>query len=468
MNRSPDMVDVIVVGAGFSGLMAARKIMKLHEDASVVVLEARDRVGGRMYARQAGDERKGWIDLGGQWVGEAHSSLRTLAGELGLETFEHYKTGSCVLRYNGDRHVDDSPTVAPSSQDRKAAEQLLELLSQTADLAVPDASRPWSSPLAAAYDRLTLGEWIDANSDNDYARSYVGSYAAFDHAGCSPREVSLLHTLFEIKANPPDGEPEKYLLRGAAGQIPPLLAAQLGGSEFVQVSSRVVAIHQTSNGVTVGAVTPRGYQEYSGKTVVVATPPWLAGTISYTSDVAGHPGIPAKRIHLTQRMAMGTVAKVACIYETPWWRASSDNLSGESVSIGGLAGYTSDSGLPGDEGPGILTSFIQGDELFEWIRLSPDNRKERLTADLVDLFGENAANPVDYVEALWPQDQLTGGAYNAYLPPGGWSSFGSAIREPIGRIAWAGTETATQWFGYLEGAARAGERAAEEIAQKWF
>lgn len=465
--KGTGMADVIVVGAGLSGLVAARTIRKLHETASVVVLEARDRVGGRMFAQQAGRERKGWIDLGGQWVGEAHASIRALAEDLGLEIFEQYANGPTVLWYDGRRFLDDHGIVGPSARDRKAAGDLLEALSRTADLVVPDPSQPWASPLAPACDRLTLGQWIDTNSDDDYARFYVGMCASFGQAGGSPREVSLLHSLFERKANPPGGEPEKYLIRGAAGQIPPLLARQLG-HEIVQLSSRVVAIHQASDSVTVGAITPQGYKEYGGRAVIVAIPPWLAGAISCTSSVPGQPGMSAQRMQLTQRMAMGTIAKVACVYDRPWWRTSSEALSGTSISAGRLVGLTADSSLPGDEGPGILTSFIQGDMFSDWVRLPFDGRRESVIRDLAHLFGQDAEHPADYVEALWPQDQFTGGAYNAYLPPSGWTSFGSALREPFGRISWAGTETATEWYGYFEGAATEGERAAEEILKNWF
>jgi monoamine oxidase len=462
------MADVIVVGAGLSGLMAARRILMLHETASVVVLEARDRVGGRMFAQQAGGERKGWIDLGGQWIGEGQARIRTLARELGLEIFEQCTGGLDVLRYNDHRYLDDNEIAAPSTRDRKATEDLLEALSRTADMVVPDASQPWASPLASEYDRLTVGQWIDATSDNDYARFYVGMIVTFNQPGGAPREVSLLHSLFETRANPSEGEPDKYYIRGAAGQIPPLLSKQLGGDEVVRLSSKVVAIHQANDGVTVSAMTPQGYRDYEAKAVIVAIPPWLAGAISYSSSVPGQPNLPARRMQLTQRMAMGTIAKIACVYDTPWWRTSDKELSGASFSRGRLVGLTTDSGLPGDGGPGILTSFVQGDLLLKWIELPPDDRKESLIHDLVDLFGEDARNPADYVEALWPQDQFTGGGYNAYLPPGGWTSYGSALREPFFRISWAGTETATEWFGYFDGAATAGERAAEEVLNKWF
>jgi monoamine oxidase len=462
------MADVIVVGAGLSGLMAARKVLKLDETASVVVLEARDRVGGRMFAQYAGGERKGWVDLGGQWLGEGQIRIRALAKELGLEIFEQYTSGQVVLRYNNRRFLDDSAVTAPSDGDRKAAEDLMRALSDVADLVVPDSAQPWASPLAAAYDQLTLGQWIDANSDHDYAKFFVGMDATFDQAGGSPQEVSLLHSLFERRANPADGEPDKYYIKGSAGQIPPLLSRQLGDEAVIRVTSRAVTIHQASDGVTVGALTPQGYKEHKGKAVVIAIPPWLAGAINYTSSVPGQPGLPARRMHLAQRMAMGTIAKVICVYDAPWWRTSKQRLSGTSFSQGRLVGCTADSGLPGTEAPGIICSFIQGEMLFEWIRSSPSDRMNAVINDLADLFGEEARNQTDYVEALWPQDQLTGGAYNAYLPPGGWTSYGSTLRAPFGRISWAGTETATQWYGYFDGAATAGERAAEEALNRWL
>jgi L-amino acid dehydrogenase len=462
------MADVIVVGAGLSGLMAARKILKLNPTASVVILEARDRVGGRMYAEQAGRERKGWVDLGGQWLGEEMTRIRDLAKELGLEIFEQYTDGFDIVRYDGQRYLDDHDIAAPNDRDRQATEDLLVAMAQTANRVVPDAARPWASPLAAEHDRLTTGQWLNATSGNDYARFLVGNMVTYDQPGGTPGEVSLLHSLFETKANPPEGEPDKYYIRGAAGQIPPLLSAELGGEERIRLGARVVAIHQASHGVTVSAITRQGFKEYEAKAVIMAMPPSLTGAIGYTSSVPGQLDLPARRMQLTQRMAMGTIAKMACVYDTPWWRGSGEGLSGTSFSNGRLVGQTADSGLPGDEGPGVLTSFVQGDILLEWIELSPEDRKEALIGDLVELFGEEAGHPADYVEALWPQDQLAGGAYNAYLPPGGWTSFGSALREPFGRISWAGTETATQWFGYFDGAATAGERAAEEVLRRWF
>jgi L-amino acid dehydrogenase len=446
--------------------MAARKVKQ--SGHSVLVLEARGREGGRMVRRevQAGD-KKGWIDLGGQWLGYTQTRIMQLVHELGLETFPQYGEGQTILLYGDRLYLDDSEIPAPTPRDREAVEHLSDALSECAEKIVPDESKPWASPHAPAYDRLTLAQWIDAHSSNDYASFYVSHDAALNHSGGSPREVSLLHTLFEMKANPPDEEPDGFLVTGAAGQIPRLLREKLG-DEIFRFRSIAVTIHQDGDCVTVGAVDPDGYQEYRARAVIVAMPPWCAGAIRYSTNVVDLQGALAERTQLMQRMAMGTIAKVTCVYNTPWWREM--GLSGTAVVRGRLITGTDDSGSHGDEGPGILTSFIQGNRLFEWISLPEQDRTEWVIDDLNAIFrdnGEKVGHYAEYHEALWPQEQFTGGAYNAYLPPGGWTSSGKALRRPYGRISWAGTETAVKWYGYFDGAATAGERAAEEV-KRWL
>ena len=406
-----------------------------------------------------------WVDLGGQWVGPTQTAIHGVAVGLGLDLFEQYDQGNTVVWYEGHHYLAADDVPGPTAEDRRAAEDLSKLLSEMADVAVPDAAAPWASSFALAYDRITLAEWIEANSSNGYARFYVGHDVAINHSGGSPRDISLLHTLFELKAGPPDDEPDKYLIQNAAGQIPGLLQQQLGDG-IVQQNSTVVSIDQKIDGVTVGAVTPQGYQEYRAKAVIVAIPPWCARAIRYSADVPGLPRFPAGRMQLMQRMAMGTIAKITCVYDAPWWRQR--GLSGTALVKDRLIAATDDSGSLAPGTPGILTSFIQGDALFGWLELSPRARADAVVKDLVLLYGEEASNPVDYVEIAWPQEPLIGGAYTAYLPPGGWTSQGKKIREPFGRVSWAGTETAIEWYGYFDGAVSAGMRAAEEVITKWF
>lgn len=450
------MADVVVVGAGLSGLVAARELDS--RNVPVVVLEARNRVGGRMVRQKVeADECSGWIDLGGQWVGDSQTYILELAKELGLEDkkFKQHKDGATVLWYGGKRSTDTNEIPAPNDVDRKAAGILSAKLSDAAKNI--SREKPWDSPGANEFDERTLRQWIDDTAkefvaDNDYAKFYVAWDSVFNQSGGSPREVSLLHALFELKANPPDDHPDTYLYNGAAGQIPPLLSNHLG--DKVKLNSKVVAIERGNDGVTVST----GAGPYPCKAVIVAIPPFLTAAISYT------PELPAQRLQLVQRMPMGTIAKIACIYRESWWRKDKERLSGTAMGTAEMTVQcTADSGPP-DGQPGILTSFIRGDKLIDWSKKEKEERKQAVIDDLVKYFGDNAKDLlVDYVPQIWPAEQLTGGAYNAYLPPGGWTFYGPALREPCGRIFWAGTETATEWYGYFDGAVRAGKNAAKAV-----
>ncbi len=235
---------------------------------------------------------------------------------------------------------------------------------------------------------------------------------------------------------------------GGAGQVPPKLARQLG--DAVVLNAFVRSIGQDANGVTVST----DGAQYRGQHVIVAMPPHLTAAISFT------PTLPAERLALVQSMPMGVIAKVACIYPEAWWRPM--GLSGTAQGDLPTVNATADSGPPSGR-PGILTSFVQGQRLYPWSVMSPARRRQAVLDDLVVYFGAQAGQPAQYIEKIWPADPLTEGAYNAYMPPGGWTSYGPALRTPVGRIHWAGTETATQWFGYFDGAVSAGEAAAKAV-----
>jgi monoamine oxidase len=452
--------DVLIVGAGLSGLAAARALAKAGQ--SVLVLEARDRVGGRMVRRSVIQD--GWVDLGGQWTGPTQHAILALADELGIQRFPQYQDGHTVLVYGGRRgllpHPHDFPDQVSyglvlgvrgyrppvTRRDIRQAERLSAELDALAQVVPVEA--PWDAPGAGALDAQTLAQWTARHSANRFARFAVLWESRFNNSGGSPDQVSLLDVLFEDKANPAAEAPDTDLFYGAAGQIPPLIATQLG--DRVILRSRVLAIEQDSTGVT--ATTAAG--RYQADSVIVAMPPVLTGNISYS------PTLPAQRLQLVQRMPMGTIAKIACIYPEAWWRAR--DLSGTAMGDLRTVRATADSGPPSGR-PGILTSFIQGNRVNTWSRQPYRQRRQAVIDDLVRYYGSQAANPAEYVEANWPADPLTDGAYNAYFGPGGWTSYGPALRPPIGRIHWAGTETATSWFGYFDGAVSAGYRAAAAV-----
>jgi monoamine oxidase len=427
------------------------------EGVTVPVLEARGTIGGRMCSKEiySPGGKKAVIDLGGQWIGTTQTEIVDLVRELGITKFKQYKKGDTVVAYGGAppvRVTNDPP--APDEAGHTAAEALSTALDEAAkDI---NTEMPWMSPRAQDIDKRTLGQWIDdVGKFNAYARFWVGLDAKFNQSGGSPYEVSLLHSLFEQKANPSAERPDEFLLVGGAGQIPELMCTQFGIK--CKPNARVETIQQDAKKVL---VTTRE-EQIEADAAIVAMPPLLAGAIRYD------PPPSAQRIQLTSRMAMGTIAKVAFIYDEPWWRGR--GFSGACVSSDRVVGTTADSGLANDvakDPPGILTSFIQGDEFITWSQLDEENRKKRAYEALEHYFKLGVdAPPWTYDEKIWPQEQFTCGAYNGYLPPGGWTSYGPAIRAPHGRIFWAGTETATKWMGYFDGAIRAGYQAADDAVK---
>jgi monoamine oxidase len=186
----------------------------------------------------------------------------------------------------------------------------------------------------------------------------------------------------------------------------------------------------------------------------VAIPPTLAGRIVY------EPALPALRDQLTQRMPMGTVAKCMAIYDRPFWRE--DGLSGQATSDRGPTRAIFDNSPP-DGSPGVLLGFLEGDFARELGRAPPEDRRRAVLGTFERLFGPGAASPEGWVERLWAEEEWTRGCYGCYMPTGGWTAYGRALRKPIGTLHWAGAETGTVWNGYMDGAVQSGERAAREV-----
>ena len=192
----------------------------------------------------------------------------------------------------------------------------------------------------------------------------------------------------------------------------------------------------------------------TAKKALLALPPTLAGRIRYI------PALPALRDQLFQRIPMGTVIKFHCLYPTPFWREQ--GLSGQVVSDSGPVRITFDNSPQGGN-PGILLGFVEGDDARYWAQQSVEERKGAIFSCLVCYFGEQAQMPEEYFEQNWAEEEYSRGCYAGYMPTGVWTSLGQFLSEPVGHLHWAGTETATVWNGYMDGAIQSGERAAQEI-----
>lgn len=444
--------DVCVVGAGFSGLTAA---WRLHQAGrSVVVLEARERIGGRVWTEPRPDGS--WIDRGGAWFGPGQDRVYALAAEMGVATFAQYVSGEnlfeldgVVRRYRGLTPKGLGPFALLSFG---VAFARLDRLSRRVPI-----DTPWTARSAERLDALSFETWVSRwwNVPSPTARRLLRMTVQGLFA-CSTAEVSLLHVLFHVHAagglvfqTSVEGGAENDRACGGMQAVADRIAAQLPGG--VRLGNPVRAIAQDSTGVTVSA---DGLSVRAAR-AIVAVPPWLSGVIRYA------PALPTDRALLVQRTPAGYVAKIALVYDDAFWRA--DGLSGESVGVGSPVALTIDACGPTPP-PGILQAFLAGPDAQRWSRLDAAARRAVVLDAVTRRFGPAAAAPREYIEQTWADEEWTRGCYMAHFAPGVLTSFGPALRQPVGRIHWAGTETATRSNGFIDGAIRAGERAAAEVA----
>ncbi|HET8680437.1 MAG TPA: FAD-dependent oxidoreductase [Micromonosporaceae bacterium] len=446
-------VDVVVVGAGVAGLAAADRLAAAQH--SVRVLEARDRVGGRTVTVDVPGFDGVIVDQGGQWVGRTQDAVYAELARFDLETHPQSTGGSALIIFRGKprRYTGRIPKLDPLTVVDVAQAQLrFDRLARTVDLA-----EPWRTPRAAELDGQTFESWLRRACRTRGGRDFfrIATEAVY---ATMPANISLLHVLFyaasgtslETLISTVGGAQQDRVVAGL-GQLAVRLAAHLG-DDIVRLGEPVREIDQTGEAVVVR--TDRG--EHTARRVIVAVPPTLAGRIGY------RPVMPARRDQLTQRMPHGGIIKCHAVYDEPFWRA--DGLSGEAVSDEGPVQVIFDASPPQGT-PGILLAFLDGPTALRLGAAPAEQRREEVLRSLTRFVGARALSPVAYLERDWNAEEWTRGCYGAHLPPGAWTQVGPALREPVGRIHWAGTETATRWCGYVDGALTSGERAAAEVGQ---
>jgi len=319
---------------------------------------------------------------------------------------------------------------------------------------------PWSASSASSWDGQTLESWIDSNSVTPRFKALVPA-ATRPIFGAEPRELSLLFVLFYIAASGNEQNPgtfernfdtrngaQQSRFVGGTQEITNRVAAALGTR--VVLSSPVRRIAHAKTGLTVHS----DRMTVTVKRVIVATPPTLAGRIQY------EPGLPFARDQLIQRYPQGTLTKVAAVYPTPFWRAN--GLTGTVLDTGGPVNASFDDSPPGGS-PGVLFGFVGGDNARTYNAMSPSDRQSAVINQFVTWFGSQAANPTAYFDTNWSDEIWTRGCPVGIPSLGTLLAYGPLIRQPVGRIHWAGTETSTYWNGYMDGAVRSGERAAAEV-----
>jgi putrescine oxidase len=440
--------DVVVVGAGIAGLSAAKTLVEAGRE--VVVVEARDRVGGRVLNIEIGGQAN---ELGGQWIAPYQDRARAYLDELGIELFACFRGGSHVYldsagtahRYEGH----DAPLGEASERAFSGGEALLDAMAKELD---PEA--PWAHPRAVEWDAITFEAWLGEEVADDLARDLLRSWLAGGFLTKPAHTFSLLQGLWVIAGAGGTFElfePDQclaYRVVGGSQLLPIRLAERLG--ERVVLAAPVRGIRWSDGRVEVDASRVRA----TGQAVIVAIPPNLTGAIRF------EPALPGWRMRLEQGISQGVVIKVLAVYDHPFWRE--DGLSGQGFAPYQLVRELYDNSPPSGE-PGVLLTFLAGESAEAAARMSPEARRTAVLDGFADYVGPEARDAREYHELDWSAEEWTRGAYAATFGVGGLTRFGPDLRRPIGPIHWACTDIAGVGHMHMDGAIRSGEAAAAAI-----
>ncbi|HEU0195822.1 MAG TPA: FAD-dependent oxidoreductase [Nevskiaceae bacterium] len=454
--------EVVIVGAGYSGLECARALAT--QGVDVLVLEGRDRVGGRCWNHQLPAPYSQYVVEGGaEFIGPTQDRMYALAKALGIATYTAYNTGSTVNYIDGQRSTYTGRVPSGNLVALLAAQGAITTLDNMATQVPLD--KPWTAPKAATWDSQTVEDWMNSNITLGQQAKSLLRLAVIAVFSAEPQELSLLYALFYIHS----AGSLNYLLDTAGGAQQDRI---VGGSQAIaiamgqQLGDRILFnaavrdVDQTASTITVSG---DGFS-VTAQHAVIAMSPWPAGRLHYTplNDPASPLAGPMQaRLQMMQRRPMGSIWKVHCVYPTPFWRDA--GLNGQVTSDAFLPKVTFDNTPPENGAPGVMMGFIDGQDARDALLMTQAQRKANVVQAFTTYFGAGAANPVAYLENNWQAEDFSGGGPVGVAPPGVITAYTTALVDPIGRLHWAGTETSQIWTGYMDGAVRSGERAAQEI-----
>jgi putrescine oxidase len=451
--------DVVVVGAGPSGLAAARELKKA--GLSVAVLEARDRVGGRTWTDTVDGAM---LEIGGQWVSPDQTALLELLDELGLETYSRYRDGESIYvgadgrktRYTGDSFPVSETTAAEMAT-------LTGLLDGLAAEIGP--TEPWSHPKARELDTISFHHWLRQNSPDEEACSNIGLFIA---GGMLTKPAHAFSTLQAVLMAASAGSfshltDEDFILDkrvvGGMQQVSLLQAQELGDDVVLNSPVRTInwehnAGGENTAGPRVTVVSERA--AVNARYVIMAVPPNLYSRVSF------NPPLPRRQHQMHQHQSLGLVIKVHAVYSTPFWRE--EGLSGTGFGAGSLVQEVYDNTNHGDP-RGTLVGFISDEKADAVFELGADARRRAVLESIAGFLGEKALAPEVYYESDWGSEEWTRGAYAASYDLGGLHRYGKDQHTPVGPIYWCSSDLAAEGYQHVDGAIRMGRLTAARISE---
>jgi putrescine oxidase len=442
--------DVIVVGAGVTGLTAAYRLMQAGKD--VLVLEARDRIGGRLLNERHAQVDEAELEVGGQWVSPDQTALIEMIEELGLRMFARYRSGDSLYvdrRGEARRFTDDLPV---SDATNAAIGQLTKTLDGLVEEMDPD--RPWEHPDAAHLDSVSFATWLREQCDDEEACDNVALYIGPAMLTKPSHSFSALQAILMAASagsfsNLVDAD---FILdrrvEGGLATVPRVLAERLG--ERVRLGADVTRVEWSED----GAVVHVGDRSFQARHVVLAVPPTVVRRIRFT------PEMPAEHRMAREHQSFGLVIKVQLVYPTPFWRE--EGLSGTGFAPYQPMHEVYDNTPEGDS-RGFLVGFVAGLNADELGRLKAGERRAKILASVAAYFGERALEPVVYHESDWHHQELTGGAYGTSFDLGSLTRYGTKLREPMGAVDFGSSDVAGLGFQHVDGAIRVGSQIAARL-----
>jgi putrescine oxidase len=444
--------DVVVVGAGVTGLTVANRLHAAGR--KVVVLEARDRVGGRLLTEDVEGVR---LEVGGQWVSPDQTALLALIDELELEMYSRYRAGDSIyIGRDGVRRTFEGEKFPVSDRTAAEVERLVKELDRLA--AQMDPLEPWNHPDADELDRISFAAWLAEQTDDPEARDNVGLYVGPAMLTKPAHSFSALSAV--LMAASAGGfshlvDADFILDRRVVGglqRVPLALAGRLPAGT-VHLDEAVTKVEWSADGATVFT----GQGSYRGRNVVMAVPPTLVSRVQYL------PALPPVQAQMRQHISFGLVIKLHITYETPFWRDL--GLSGTAFSPYSLVHEAYDNTNEDVEGEtrGTLVGFVSDVKADSLLSLDADGRRRKVLESLAAYYGEQALHPVHYYESPWVADEWTVGAFGTSFDIGSLTRYGRHLRSDVGPLAFASSDIAGLGFQHVDGAIRMGEAVAARI-----
>ncbi|RAX18800.1 FAD-dependent oxidoreductase [Pseudarthrobacter sp. AG30] len=447
--------DVVVVGAGPSGLTAARELKKA--GLTVAVLEARDRVGGRTWTDTVDGAM---LEIGGQWVSPDQTALLELLRELNLETYPRYRDGESIyigadgtpVRYTGDSFPVDADTAVEM-------DRLVALLDGLA--AEIGATEPWAHPKARELDTISFHHWLRQHSANEEACKNIGLFIA---GGMLTKPAHAFSALQAVLMAASAGSfthltDEDFILDrrvvGGMQQVSLLQAQELGDDVVLDSPVRTINWEQDADGGYRAAV-ESDRATVNARFVVMAVPPNLYSRVSF------NPPLPRRQHQMHQHQSLGLVIKVHAVYATPFWRDK--GLSGTGFGADALVQEVYDNTNYGDS-RGTLVGFVSDEKADAVFELSADARKKAILESIAGFLGDEALAPEVYYESDWGSEEWTRGAYASSYDLGGLHRYGKDQLAPVGPIYWSSSDLAAEGYQHVDGAVRMGRLTAARIAE---